>query len=355
MDNIFRLLLFFIMIPFGASCAFAAAPVKAQVVVVKEQALPVFASFPGRISSTDEVQVASRMMGYVRRLLVHEGQQVKKGELLLSIDDSDIRGGIAQARAAVAKADSVLADAKANYQRFLALYQQKAIPQQQFQQVEMGYRVAQGNCDAARAALKQAKAQLNYVDVRAPFAGTVVSKFIDVGQLAAPGRPLLTLQSGGYLQVMVQVSQRAFDQLHIGQQVAVVIDSSDFNTRRELATVARLVAAADPMTHSHSVKLNLAENSVGRSGDFARVQIQIGTQPGVLLPASAVQRRAGIDGVFVVNGDGQVAFRMVRLGEQRDKQVVVLSGVVAGERVVVSVDGELNNGVRVQIVQGAAL
>lgn len=326
--------------------------IRGQVTVVREQPLPVYANFPGIVTSTNEVQVASRLMGYVRRLLVHEGQRVKKGELLLSLDASDIEGGIAQAKAALAKARSVLTDAKANYQRFLALYQQQAVPEQQFQQVEMGYKVAQGNLAAARAALRQARAQLSYVDVRAPFAGMVVAKFIDSGQLAAPGRPLLTLQSSGHLQVQVQVSQPAFEQLQLGQQVTVTLDGRNFKPRRVEAVVARLVAVADPMTHSHSVKLNLLDGSGAISGDFARVRIPLGMRQSIVVPQSAVQRRAGIDGVFVLDEAGRAAFRMVRLGERRESGVVVLAGLVAGEQLIVSAAGELNNGVKVQMAQG---
>ncbi len=326
--------------------------VRGQVTVVREQPLPIYANFPGIVTSTNEVQIASRLMGYVHKLLVHEGQRVKKGELLLSLDASDIKGGIAQAKAALVKARSVLMDAKENYQRFQALYQEKAVPEQQFQQVDMGYKVAQGNLAAAQAALRQARAQLRYVDVRAPFAGMVVAKFIDSGQLAAPGRPLLTLQSSGYLQVQVQVSQPAFEKLQLGQQVVVTLDGRDFKPRQVEAIVAQLVAAADPMTHSHSIKLNLSQSSGAISGDFARVRIPIRMRKSIVVPQSAIQRRAGIDGVFVLDGDGLAAFRMVRLGERNEAGVVVLAGLVAGEQIVVSASGELNNGTKVRKAQG---
>ncbi|SEA41032.1 RND family efflux transporter, MFP subunit [Desulfuromusa kysingii] len=338
-----------------SAAATATAPtskVTVQIMTIQQQLLPVYATFPGRVTSTSEVQIASRLMGYIRKLPVHEGQQVKEGELLLSLDANDVKGSIAQAKAALGKSQSVLADATANYQRFLALYQQQAIPEQQFQQVEMGYRVAQGNLEAAQAGLQQAQAQLNYVDVRAPFSGTVVAKFIDVGQLAAPGHPLLTLQSSGFLQVQSQVNQQSFEQLHLEQKIPVTIDGDNFNQRPVEGTVARLVNAADPITHSHSIKLNLPVDSGATSGDFARVRIQIDQQPGIVVPPPAIQKRAGIDGVFVLDESNRAAFRMVRLGEKTATGVVVLAGLVTGDRLIVSATGELNNGVNVQISQG---
>lgn len=321
---------------------------RAQLLSLSEQALPVYATFPGSVASADQVQIASRLTGYVRKLYVHEGQTVKKGELLLSVDPTDVKGGIDQARAAVAKAEAALADAKANFDRYQALYEQHAVPEQQFQQVELGYKVAKGNYAAAQSALQTALSQLNYADVRAPFAGVVVSKFIDAGQLAAPGQPLLTLQSSGHLQVQVQVDGRAFEHLSLGQNVLVTFDDADFKQHTVQGVVERMVDAADPMTHTHTVKIGLPGGSGAASGDYARVQINLGDQPGIVVPESAVQRRAGIDGVFVVGKDGTAQFRMVRLGERMGDKVVVLAGLVAGERIVLSASGELYNGVKIK-------
>lgn len=326
----------------------SAGEVAATVQAVRQQALPVYATFPGSVVSADQVQVASRLTGYVRRLYVHEGQTVKKGQLLLAVDPTDVKGGIEQARAAVSKAEAALADAKANYERYKALYEQHAVPEQRFQQIEMAYKVAQGNYAAARSALSTARSQLTYADVRAPFDGTVVGKFIDAGQLATPGQPLLTLQSSGHLQVQVQVDSRAFDHLRLGQNVAVTFDGSDFKQHTVDGVVERLVSAADPMTHSHTVKIGLADKSGAASGDYARVRVPLGEQPGIVVPASAVQRRAGIQGVFVVDKDRSAEFRMVQTGETMGKGVVVLAGLVPGDRIVVSAQGELYNGVKIK-------
>jgi RND family efflux transporter MFP subunit len=322
--------------------------VAAKVETVQQQALPIYATFPGSVVSADQVQVASRLTGYVRKLYVHEGQTVKKGQLLLSLDPTDVKGGIEQARAAVSKAEAALADAKANYERYQALYQQHAVPEQRFQQIDMAYKVAQGNYAAARAALNTARSQLTYADVRAPFAGNVVGKFIDAGQLTTPGQPLLTLQSSGHMQVQLQVDSRAFDHLRLDQKVSVTFDGTDFKRHTVDGVVERLVNAADPMTHSHTVKIGLADSSGAASGAYARVRVSLGEQPGIVVPLSAVQRRAGIQGVFVVGKDGAAEFRMVQLGESMAGGVVVLAGLVPGDRVVLSAQGDLYNGIKIK-------
>jgi membrane fusion protein, multidrug efflux system len=322
--------------------------VSAQVETVREQTLPIHASFPGSVASADQVQVASRLMGYVQQVHVHEGEQVTKGQLLLSLDPTNVRGSIDQARAAVAKAKAALAEARTKFDRYQALYAQKAVPKQQFQQIETGYQVAKGDHAAAVAALAKANAELSYAEVRAPFAGVVVDKLIDAGQLAAPGQQLLTLQSAGHLQVHVQVDTEAFNHLRLGQRVVVIVDRGDGKVRRLEGTVERLVQAADPMTHTHSVKIGLPPQSPVQSGTYARVQIDVGARQGIVVPPSAVHRRAGIEGVFVVDREGLAAFRMVRLGERFDGGVVVLAGLVPGDRVIVGARGELDNGVRIK-------
>lgn len=326
----------------------SAGQVAASVVTVRQQGLPVYATFPGSVISADQVQIASRLTGYVRKLYVHEGQGVKRGQLLLSVDPTDVRGGIAQARAAVSKAQAALADAKANYQRYRALYKQHAVPEQRFQQIQMAYEVAKGNLAAAEAALHTARSQLKYADVRAPFDGTVVGKFIDAGQLATPGKPLLSLQSSGHLQVELQVDTRAFRHLRLGQDIAVSFDGADFRQHTVQGVVERLVGAADPMTHTHTVKIGLGNGSGAASGDYASVSVPLGQRSGIVVPTSAVHRRAGIDGVFVVGRDGTAEFRMVRLGEKVKGGVVVLAGLVPGDRVVVSARGELYNGIAIK-------
>ena len=325
---------------------------RAQVISVSEQTFPQYADFHGSVVSAREVQVASRLMGYVEKLLVHEGSRVKAGELLLSLDPSDMRAGIQQAQAALAKAESVLKDAAANYKRFLALYQQQAVPEQQFQKFEMGYKVAQGDRAGAVAALEQAEAQLAYVEVRAPFAAAVVSKSIDAGQLVAPGQPLMTLQSLGNLQVQLQVSQQAYDQLQLGEMLAVSLNGRGGTAKVEQARVSRLVAAADPMTHSHTVKLDLPQESAAVAGDFVRVRVAIGVDRGLRIPVNAVKRRAGIDGVFVLDQSGKAVFRMVRLGRKSADGVIILSGLVAGDQLVITAEGELYNGVLIEKLQG---
>lgn len=321
--------------------------------VIKTRSLPVYAEFPGNVISADRIQVASRLMGYVQKVLVHEGEQVKAGQLLVTVDPSTVKGKIAQARANVGKAKAALANAAANERRYKALYAQQAVPAQRYEQVHMAYKEAQGNLAAARAALATARSQLHYAKIRAPFAGTVVAKSVSKGQLAAPGQRLLTLNGASHLQVVTQVSDQAFHKLKLGQAIPVEVSGLGVKKQSTNASVQRLVAAADPMTHTHTVKLALPAGSRAQSGDYVRVDIPVDHQPGIVVPDSAIYRRGGISGVFVVNHQGVAHFRMVRLGQPVHDNRVVLAGLVNGERIVVGTKGRLDNGVPVKVESGS--
>ncbi|MEJ2059785.1 MAG: efflux RND transporter periplasmic adaptor subunit [Gammaproteobacteria bacterium] len=322
--------------------------VAVQLMTLDAQKLPIYASLPGTVVPADQVQISSRLMGYVRDLKVHEGQAVEAGQVLLNIDPTDIKGGINQARAQVAQAKAALDEAESNYRRFKDLYEQKAIPKQEFEKVQTGYQVAKSQYEVAMSALKTAQSQLKYAEVRAPFSGIVVSKMVQDGTLAAPGHPLLTLENPKHLQVQVQVDGQVFQHMWLGQKLDVEVDGPDMQIQRIEGSVERMVTAADPVTHTHLVKIGLPENAQVASGGFARVHVQVGEESGVTVPASAIHVRAGIQGVFVVDKDNRSYFRMVRLGEQLPQGVVILSGLQPGEQVVLKSASPLDNGTPVK-------
>jgi membrane fusion protein, multidrug efflux system len=327
----------------------AGKPVAARTEVVESVRLPIYAVFPGTVVSIDRVEVSSRLSGYVYDLEVHEGQRVKKDQFLFAVDPTGVKAGIRRAKAGLAKAKAALAGARENYDRYKDLYRQQAATQEVFQKVETAYHVAQGEYQAARAALATARTQLKYAEVHSPFDGLVVSKYVDNGQLTSPGAPVLVLEDPEHLQVEVQVSERAFAHLTLDQKVGIDFQEQEGRTHTVTGRVDHLVAAADPATHTHLVKIGLPDH-VGRySGEYALVNIQVGERTGIVVPTAAIYKRAGITGVFVVDSRGQARFRMVTKGKRMSHGTVILSGLFPGDRLVLSAKGPLANGVRIRV------
>ncbi len=296
----------------------------------------------GVVVSSHQVQVASRLMGYIRRVEVHAGQQVHAGQPLLEVDPTDIQGQVAQARAGLAQAQANLVDAQADYQRFGALYRAQAVTLQQWQGIQLRYRVARQQVAAARAGYQTAQAQMRYASVRSPIDGVVVQKMASAGDLAAPGRPLLLIEGQGRLQVQLQVPEQAWSHVRVGETVPVYAAARTVEGR-----IAEAVPVADPMSHTHEVKVDLPAGSSLASGSFVRVGLALGRAPQLRVPAAALVERAGMHGVFVVDSAGIAHFRLVRTGAAAGDMLDVQAGLRAGETVVTGNLDEVVNGVRI--------
>ncbi|OGU19697.1 MAG: efflux transporter periplasmic adaptor subunit [Hydrogenophilales bacterium RIFOXYD1_FULL_62_11] len=318
----------------------------ADMQTVQQAPLSVRAELPGMVASEDQVQVTSRLMGYIREIKVEEGQVVKAGQLLFVIDPTDIQGQMSQARAGLAQAEAALTDAKIDHERFGTLYQEEAIPKLQWDKIRLQKRVAEQQVAAARAGLNQANSQMRYASVVAPINGVVTQKMANAGDLATPGRPVLVIEGLKKLQVRTQVSSSVFDQIKVGEKVTIVTDGDAAQAPAE-GTIAQVVPVADPVSHTHLVKIDLPAGSGLSSGNFVRVGFAVGSRQGIRVPAAALAERAGITGVFVVDAQGFARYRMVRTGVADQGTVEIQSGLNAGEKIIVSNVGQLENGDRI--------
>lgn len=303
-----------------------------------------FHAAPASVVAEVQVQVASRLMGYIREISVAEGQRVSPGQRLFSIDPVDIQGQVDQARAGLQQAEDAQRDAKVEYDRFSALLKEEAVTRQQYEKMKLQHDLATARVNQAQAGLATASHQLRYATVTAPIAGVVTRKLAHAGDLASPGQPVLTLENPARLQIQTHVPEAVFRTLKIGAQVAVEVDGQAAPIQ---ARVALLTPAADPVSRLFMVKLDTAAPGL-RSGLFARALFPQGERQVLAVPVGAVVTRAGIGGVFVVRPDGLVEFRMVQQGAIQDGRVEVQAGLAPGERVVTQGAERLENGDRIR-------
>lgn len=296
--------------------------------------VPLTVVVPGAVVPDEQAQIASRLMGFIHDLNVKEGDHVKKGQLLFTVDPTDVKSQIAQAEAAYRQAKAALDDALADYERFKKLYKEASVSKQQFDKVRLQYQVAQQNLAAAKAAFDQARAQLKYAHVKAPFDGVVVKKMAANGDLAAPGKPVLIIENLETMSVQTDVAEDLYARLRIGDEATMWIDGVDHPVKGVIYT---MVSAADPKTRTHTVKLSLPKDLKNiNSGTFVRVSFKVGERQAMMIPAQAMVVRAGITGVFVVDSDNRAHFRMIRPGRRIGDSIEVQAGLSLGERIVVS-------------------
>ena len=345
----------------AAACARpeAVAPVvnvSAPTLIVRAAAMPETQTVAGTVRSATISPLAAKVMGNVTRVLVSEGDRVRAGQLLLEIDDRDIRAQSDRARAgrdavgrAVEAAKAQAALAETNFKRFAALRERGSVSQAEYDAAQAGFKVAAAELDRALAqqreagaALEQAGVFVDFAKVRAPIDGIVTARFVDPGAQAAPGMPLLTVEAEERYRVETTLPDDLASAVHTGD--AVTVETSG---HRLAARVTQIVAAVDPMSRSALVKIDLPRDTAFRSGAFARVAFTTGRRSGIAVPATAVQRRGELASVYVVGSDGIARLRLITTGDAAGDSIEVLSGLDDGERVVTRPPAELRDGARV--------
>ncbi len=324
------------------------APVRGQVATVARIAEGKPIEVYGIVQPARQSFVSSRVMGPVLSVKVEAGQVVKKGQVLVAIKPQTIEGQVAQARGALAQAEAALALAEKNFRRFERLHEQGAASDLELDMARMQYEQAQGAVQQAQGAVQAASSVAEEALVRAPYAARVVDKLVEVGDLAAPGRPLVRLESLKGRKIWLTVREADIQRVHEGDTLPV-----RFDTRPELGevsgTVDEIVAAADPATHTFTVKVALEGVDVP-SGIAGRAQLPGDTVERLVIPASAVHRRGGLELVVVRDGDGTARTRAVTTGSTLpDGRVEVLSGLAEGEQVVVDLPGPVADGTPVEV------
>ena len=315
--------------------------IKVQAMTVKSGRMAVTVSTPGSVVAEQQAQIASRIMGFIRKINVDIGQHVGAGQQLLTIDPADIQGQVDLSKANVAQAEAALADAKNDYQRFGDLYREQAIPKAQWDKVRLQYELARQQEIAAKAGQVTAGSQMRYATLKAPFAGIITQKMANAGDLAAPGKPLMTLENPDTLQVQTQVSTDVYAHLQLGTPVGLHIDHPDLWLTGK---VSRLVAASDPISHTYLVKIAVPPDHALQSGMYVQVVFTVGHNDGVQVPENAILERAGITGVFVLDNRDIAHYRMVRRGDSANGMTAILAGLNPGERVVTSPPADLQSG-----------
>ena len=345
------------------------------------------AEVTGTVKSRTITTLSSKIVGRILALHAREGSEVQAGQLLIELDDQDIvaqvrraEAGLAEAEAGMAEVDRSIAAAAADrtaaeaqrnlavttLARYQSLLDRKSVAPQEYDQVAAQQKsaaagveraIAEGQVvqskrqqvlarmESARAEINSAQVMRGYARIIAPFAGIVTVKHTDVGGLATPGAPLLTLEDPRRYWLEATVPESQVSGLKRGQSLRVTIDTVGVSGATQ---VSEILPAADPATRTITVRLDLPASSRLRSGLFGRVWIPAGRRQALQVAREAVVERGQLQGVYVVGQDGIARFRLIRTGALRQGGIEVLSGLSSGERVVLKGVERVTDGARIQ-------
>jgi RND family efflux transporter MFP subunit len=319
-----------------------------QIGAVEARPVPDVAESVGTVHAAETAEVSAQMMGTILSINAREGDIVRRGQVLVVLDDSQPRAGLERSKAAMNAADHEAQAAESEYalaqstlKRFDILYERKSVSPQEYDEVKTRARSAEAHRDMAHAAQVQAKAAmsqaqttLEYTRLRSPFDGAVTQRRLDPGALASPGMPIITVEAGGRFRLEAELDEQNLPLARVGKSVPVTIDA--LGPTILAGKIVQIVPAAHAESRSFTVKIELPQNRQLRSGLFGRARFSRGLHSALVIPATAVIDHGQMRSVYVVGSDGIAALRYVTLGARREGEIEVLSGLSANERIVLA-------------------
>ncbi len=356
------------------------APVPQKVNIEKALVSPVEDTYEaiGTVRSKTISVLSSKVLGRIVSIPVREGDRVKAGRLLVEIDDREmkaqfekswaglkeaqyaldeiekaIRGGEAEKKAA----DARLALASSTLDRYKGLFERRSVSSQEFDEVQTKHTAARADADQAserfqaliakksqilaridqaKADTRNAEAFLSHTRILSPIDGIVTSKPSDLGQMAVPGTPILTVEDDNHYRLEVLVEESRIGRIYLGDPVSVSIDAAE--QKPMAGQVSEIVPALDPASRSYIIKIDLrapGSSTLFRSGLFGKARFNTGTKKVLTVPVQSVLERGQLTFVYVVDPAKIAHMRLIQTGKSYGDRVQVLSGLSEGDQVIV--------------------
>jgi RND family efflux transporter MFP subunit len=308
-------------------------PVAVRTIVVEDKARPSSEEVVGTVRAKLRAAIEPKVSARIETLLVAPGQMVKTGDLIAQLDPREIQAKLDQALALREQATRDLA-------RSRELLDKKITTQADFDAVQARARVAEG-------AAREMETMLGYTKVVAPFDGIVTRKLADVGDLAAPGKPIIEMENPRALRFEADVPEALIGYVKIGAKLLVQVAEGAAPIE---GTVVEIAPIADPASRTFLVKLDLPAAEGTRSGQFGRVWVPTGESKSIRVPSPAIAVRGQMECVFVI-ANQHAQLRIVRTGKRTGGEAEILSGLNPGERVVSEGTESLRDGQPVTMKQ----
>jgi multidrug efflux system membrane fusion protein len=362
----------------------------AKLETVKTSSVDDYYEAVGTVRAKTSSVVAARIMAPITSVRVREGDRVRAGQTVIEIENRDAPVQIQKAQAGVRESNDALDEAQRNiraaesardaaraneslasstFNRYQTLFNRQSVSPQEFDEVRTKLEVAKaeseradrmlqaakarqnqtfGRIDQAKADVSNARVYASYARLASPINGVVVAKQVDVGSMAMPGAPLLTIENDANYQLEVSVEESQLGRIHLGDQARVAIEA--LGNQELTCSVVEIVPAADPNSRSYTVKLSLPNISGQqlRSGIYGKARFVSGARNVLSVPQKAITQNGQLVSVFVVDQSGTARMRLIKTGEKIGERVEVLSGLNDGEQIVSEVFRQLKDGTRVR-------
>ncbi len=305
-------------------------------------------NFSGRIEPVKQSVVSTRLMGQVSRIFVKEGQPVNQGDLLISIRSNDLKARQNQIAATIDEVQAAFENAQNDFRRFQSLFDAGSASKKELEDATTRFKMAEAKLASVSTMKDELNEMASYADLRAPYNGVVGQKFLNEGDMASPGMPLLSMENHNHFQIVFQVPESDINSIQVGDKLSVTVHATG-------QMVQAVISEINPSRLHSGSQFQAVAQSDGLDGKLVKSGMTVLVAPhnlqkkSVSVDRKALIERGQLTGIWVVANQKQALLRWVRVGILNDDQAEILSGLSVGDSYVLNATGRLYDGVQVEL------
>lgn len=303
----------------------------------------------GKIEAEKSANISTRMMGRVSKIHTTVGQHVKKGQLLISIENVDLLAKKAQIESGTLQAIAAYNNAEKDYNRFKKLMASQSTSQKEMDDITTHYTITKAQLETALSQQKEIDAQLEYTLLKAPFEGIITYKHIEEGNMANPGMPLLEIENTATFKIITPIPESKIANISLNTKVQVLVKSLE---KEFTGTLTEIGSSSQNSGGQYLVKIVLDHHPELLSGMYTNIRFyneHDSENTTVYVPNEALVTRGQLTGIYTVSESNTAILRWVRVGIQNENSVEILSGLNASEKYIVSAEEKLYNGATITV------
>ena len=311
-------------------------PIKVNTETVKKANVAQQLEYPGTVEGESKVKLSTKLMGEITYFPFEAGTKVTKNQLLAKINGGDIAAKQQQVEANIHQAEAAFKNVEINYNRVKSLFEKNSATKKELEDIQLAYDMAKAQLSAAKEMKNEVENVLDYSEIRAPFDGYIVNKFFEEGDIAAPGHPLMIVESFKDFKVTALVPASDINLFNIGQEVAVSVDAA--RNKLYKGKVAEVNPGGNSFSKQFEIKVKIENNQESadliKSGMYASIVLTDQTKPLITVDESVLVKRGQLVGVYSVSDNNEALLRWLRLGKNINGKYEVPSGLTEGDIII---------------------
>lgn len=319
--------------------------IKAEIATATLKEYPVIHSFSGKLEADKQSNLSTRIMGQISNIYVKPGQKVSKGQLLIQIRNQDILAKKAQIEASKLEATTAFESAEKDMKRYEALHASNSASDKEMEDMRTRYKMVEAQLNAISQMEKEVEENMRYASIRAPYDGVITNRFAEVGDLANPGMPLLSIESPAQWKVIARIPEANIANLNLNDALQVQFKAIDKAFEGQVVEINPSTTNTGNQ-YEAKILISIPQGCTAKlySGMYADLKFEYGTEELILVPQKSLVHRGQLVGLYAVSQSGNALLRWVKTGKTFDDKIQILSGLNGGEQYIKSVESKIYDG-----------